>query len=292
MFRNFYAEQKMADPRDSWYKPNLLYNIHYRPPNPSTHPKMIVVTKEFNPSVCTCGEHGCAPHYRMEREVVWSSKKVTNEADRELKEDVQAERSVEAKRELKEDIQAERNVKANRELKEDIQAERSVKAIWELKEDIQAERIMKAHRKLKADIQAERSAKAHWELKEGIQAEKSAKAHRKLKEDILAERSAIYDDSSEDDIDDAGPKSKDGGEWKMNTDTKSGCSDIVGVSNSFPRLDDLPQHDIPDADVLDTTDTSVRLKVADFEDFGSAFGIMSVYCDSELHTLIKSNYYL
>ncbi|XP_045189838.2 clarin-1-like isoform X2 [Mercenaria mercenaria] len=29
MFRNFYAEQNMADPRDSWYKPNLLYNIHY-----------------------------------------------------------------------------------------------------------------------------------------------------------------------------------------------------------------------------------------------------------------------
>ncbi|XP_045166653.2 uncharacterized protein LOC123530033 [Mercenaria mercenaria] len=312
MFRNFYAEQKMADPRDSWYKPNLLYNIHYRPPNPPTPPtppKMLVLTREFNPSVCTCGEHSCVPHYRMEREVIWSSKKAINEAERELKEDIQAERSANAHRELKEDIQAERSANAYRKLKEDIQAERSANAHRELKKDIQAERSANAYRELKEDIQAERSAKAHSELKEGIQAERSAKAHSELKEDIRAERSAkahselkediraercakakiesivdVDDDSCEDIIEYDDPKSKDYEEWKMRNDTRSRCSDRDGLSNSLPRFDDHSQQEKPDTNVLHTAGTAVGLEEADNEDFGSAFGIMSVYCDSELHT--------
>ncbi|XP_053376699.1 uncharacterized protein LOC128547665 [Mercenaria mercenaria] len=257
MFRNFYAEQNMADPRDSWYKPNLLYNIHYKPPIPPTPPKMIVITREFNPSVCTCGEHGCDPHYRMEKEVVWSSKKARNEAERELKED----------------IQAERGAKAHRELKEDIQAERIAKAHRELKEDIQAERITKAHRELNEDIQAERGAKVHREPKEDIQAERGTKPQ---KEGIVG----VDDDSGEDEIEDDGPKSKDDEEWKVKNDTTSRCSDRDDLFKSFPRVDDLSQH----TDVLHTSDTSVELEEADNEDFGSAFGIMSVYCDSELHT--------
>lgn len=41
---------------------------------------MIVETKRFNPSFCTCGEHDCEPRYRMERRVLWTNKEiVTNE---------------------------------------------------------------------------------------------------------------------------------------------------------------------------------------------------------------------
>ncbi|XP_053376694.1 uncharacterized protein LOC123530233 [Mercenaria mercenaria] len=220
MFRNFYAEQNMTDPRDSWYKPNLLYNIHYRPPNPptpptlSTLPKMIVLTREFNPSVCTCGEHGCVTHYRMEREVVWSSKKARNEA------------------------------------------------YWELKEDIQAKRSAKAHRELKEHIQAERSAKA--------------------KTESIVD---VGDDSGGDEIEDDDRKSKDDEEWKIRIDTRSRCSDRDGVSNSLHRFDAHSQQHKPDTDdVLQIPSTLVELEVADNEDFGSAFGILSVYCDSELHT--------
>ncbi|XP_045215582.2 protein qua-1-like [Mercenaria mercenaria] len=82
--------------RDQCFKPNLLYNIHYRPPKKSEllqgadqpkqscPPKMVVDTIRFNLSVCTCGEHGCQPHYRMERKVRWISEEV-NTASKESK---------------------------------------------------------------------------------------------------------------------------------------------------------------------------------------------------------------
>ncbi|XP_045188009.2 surface protein P113-like [Mercenaria mercenaria] len=94
MFRDFYAEQKMTDPRDNWYKPNLLYNIHYRPQKPPTPPKMMVVTKEFNQSVCTCSEHSCGPQYRMEREVVWSNKEMKTEEGERIKQKIFDHREV------------------------------------------------------------------------------------------------------------------------------------------------------------------------------------------------------
>jgi hypothetical protein len=48
------------------------------PTNQGTPPKMKIVTKKFNPSYCTCGEHGCEPRYRMEREIVWLNNEPEN----------------------------------------------------------------------------------------------------------------------------------------------------------------------------------------------------------------------
>jgi hypothetical protein len=55
-------------------------------PKPKDPPKFKVITKQFNPSICTCGDHGCEPHYRLEREVVWLEKEVDCKTERELKE--------------------------------------------------------------------------------------------------------------------------------------------------------------------------------------------------------------
>ncbi|XP_045189840.1 uncharacterized protein LOC123547097 [Mercenaria mercenaria] len=207
MFRNFYEEQNMADPRDSWYKPNLLYNIHYRPPKPPTPPKMMVVTREFNPSVCTCGEHDCAPHYRMEREVLWSNKKFRNEADRELKKMIQAKTDAKPQRESFVDVD---------------------------------------------------------------------------------------DDKSETEEEEDGANGEDGEEWKGDEYAEVSFGDIkeanilVNVAKSdadnLPINDDLTKQDKTEAGVLHViSDTSIR-KEEDYEDFGSSFGIMSVYCGSDLHT--------
>lgn len=65
----------------------VLYHIIYRlhlylfsgPPKKPELPKMIVETVRFNPSVCTCGEHGCEPRYRMEKRVLWTNKEICME---------------------------------------------------------------------------------------------------------------------------------------------------------------------------------------------------------------------
>ncbi|XP_045191278.2 uncharacterized protein LOC123548110 [Mercenaria mercenaria] len=204
MFRQFYAEQKMADPRDSWYTPNLLYNIHYRPPKPPSPPKMMVVTREFNPSVCTCGEHGCVPHYRMEREVIWSNKEVRKEADINVKE----------------------------------------------------------------VIQAEADAKPQMES-----------------------FSDLEDDSNEDEEDDA--NGKDGEEWKNDESSGDRLGDIKEADNltiiakydadSLPRRDDLTKQSKTEHDVVQAISVSSIKPDEDYEEFGSSFGIMSVYCSSDLH---------
>lgn len=46
---------------------------------------MIVETVRFNPSVCTCGEHGCEPKFRMEKRVLWTDKEIVTREQEEKK---------------------------------------------------------------------------------------------------------------------------------------------------------------------------------------------------------------
>ncbi|XP_045192016.2 uncharacterized protein LOC123548636 isoform X2 [Mercenaria mercenaria] len=55
---------------------------------------------------------------------------------------------------------------------------------------------------------------------------------------------------------------------------------------SLPRFSNLAKSDTSETHVSEVKEPFIRLTVDD-EEFGSAFGIMSVYCDSELHTAWK-----
>ncbi|XP_045187677.2 uncharacterized protein LOC123545422 [Mercenaria mercenaria] len=231
MFRNFYAEQNMADPRDSWFKPNLLYNIHYKPPKPSTQPKMMVVTREFNPSICTCGEHGCEPHYRMEREVVWSNKEAKSKEDRALREIVQVERNVTTK------------------LEYDYSSQNDGES------DDDSDKADENDEKWGSDASFDGNV-------DGIQ----DKVNGMIDEEVTRQINGVeeYIETRRDSLRQKG-------------------DDAESSNDSLPRFDDLAKLDRADIEEPDVKEPLVYLD-GDNKEYGSAFGIMRVYCESELHT--------
>ncbi|XP_045188002.2 uncharacterized protein LOC123545758 [Mercenaria mercenaria] len=249
MFRNFYAEQKMADPRDSWYRPNLLYNIHYRPPKPPTPLKMMVVTKEFNPSVCTCGEHSCVPQYRMEREVVWSNKEMKTEEGERIKQ------KIEDLRNALTDVEYGDTSEDDGDSDDDSEEACANEEGWESDascKDRSDDINVMADRVNDNDVEKRSSTL----IMAGEQCEEGSDANIETQRDNLHPKisNAVQD------------------VLKLEQRTSNMKSELAKV---VLKLDDFAKPDKPKR--------SVNL-VEDDDDCGSAFGIMRVYCESELHT--------
>ncbi|XP_060578914.1 phosphatidylinositol 4-phosphate 5-kinase-like [Ruditapes philippinarum] len=216
MFRKYFEDQGMSDSRDSWYKPNMLYNIHYRPSKPKDPPKFKVITKLFNPSICTCGDHGCEPHYRMEREVVWLEKEVDSKTGRDMQE---VDKMV-------------------------VMAASSNSNINEITKKLE------------------------------------------ICEDDNNEEKSNGEDNDDDEDDDNDDDSYDGGDNNNvaaadDDDNDDDDGDDDDDNNAAAASDD--EYDTGDVSEIGATDDKEVLISSD-EEYGSAFGILMVYCNSEIHS--------
>ncbi|XP_045169972.2 uncharacterized protein LOC123532567 isoform X2 [Mercenaria mercenaria] len=308
---------------------------------------MMVVTRKFNPSVCTFGVHGCEPHYRMEREVVWSNKEAKNKEGRKLREVFQDERTVTTKLECDDNSQDDGNsdddnnrdneygdgwendasfdenvddIKSMviRMIDEVTKQSNRVEASTDTRRDhllpkggdtgqeesqlekpgnsLNSEMIKVGQVKKQSD-QSDIGNIRELEKVQKVMSHKEAEYDEEMKRDIISLydtaryefKTSSSEKSNYDDKSDVGGRSNGEEMIEKNTENKKmeqnsnyAIIEEIGVDN-LPRFDDLAKPGQPDIDMPDLQQSPVNLDGGN-EEYGSAFGIMRVYCESELHT--------